>query len=93
VVLDGAVADRLLLAAVGRGDPRTNLRELTDREIQVFELLGRGRRTKEIAASLNISPKTVETHQQNLRTKLGARDGVELRRLATSWLVDREQSP
>jgi DNA-binding NarL/FixJ family response regulator len=60
---------------------------LSDRELQVFELIGHGRTTQEIARELDVSVKTIETHRQNLKTKLGLRNSSELSRCATEWVV------
>ena len=51
---------------------------LTDRELQILRLLGTGKMTGEIAESLNISPKTVGAHRENLKTKLGVDSAAEL---------------
>jgi DNA-binding NarL/FixJ family response regulator len=51
---------------------------LTDRELQVFMLLGAGRSSRQVAASLQISLKTVETYRENIKHKLGFRDSSEL---------------
>ena len=55
---------------------------LSNREREVFDLIGRGHGCKEIAGRLGISVKTVETHQQRIKDKLGLENCAELRRLA-----------
>jgi FixJ family two-component response regulator len=60
----------------------SNLAKLTAREREVLALVGRGLHAKEIAASLEISPRTVEVHKARLMTKLGARNVAELVRFA-----------
>jgi DNA-binding NarL/FixJ family response regulator len=62
------------------------LGNLTDREIEVFELIGRGLSTAAIADRLNVSIKTVETYRSNIKAKLDLRDATELIRYATSWI-------
>jgi len=59
---------------------------LSDRELEVFELIGLGKSTGEIAAALVISPKTVETHRTKIRDKLGVASGRELMRHAVQWI-------
>jgi len=59
---------------------------LTDREIEVFELIGRGLSTAGIAERLRVSVKTVETYRSNIRAKLNLKDAAELVRYATSWI-------
>jgi DNA-binding NarL/FixJ family response regulator len=55
---------------------------LTDRELQIMRLLGSGKTTGEIAESLNISPKTVGAHRENLKLKLGVDSAAELAKKA-----------
>lgn len=58
---------------------------LTDRELQVIELIGHGSSTNAIAMLLDISVKTVETYRSNVKMKLGLKDAAHLIRFATSW--------
>jgi DNA-binding NarL/FixJ family response regulator len=51
---------------------------LTDREFQVLQLLGTGKGNREIAAQLGLSPKTIETYREKLKTKLGLADSQQL---------------
>ncbi len=60
---------------------------LSDRELEVFELLGRGRTTREIAESLNISIKTVERHCENIKESLQLANRTQLLQHAVHWLV------
>jgi DNA-binding NarL/FixJ family response regulator len=59
---------------------------LSDRELQVFELLGSEFGTREIAERLKISPKTVETYREHLKIKLHFPDGAALVKAAKSWV-------
>jgi DNA-binding NarL/FixJ family response regulator len=59
---------------------------LTDRELQVLQLLGAGMSTRKIADELTLSFKTVETHRENIKRKLGLGDAVELIRYAADWV-------
>ena len=59
---------------------------LSDRELQVFEKLGQGCRTKEIAADLHLSIKTVQTYCEHLKEKLQLRDATSLARFAVQWV-------
>ena len=58
---------------------------LTDRELEVFDLIGHGKSTAEIAAELAVSVKTIETYRANIKSKLKLKDARDLLRLATSW--------
>jgi DNA-binding NarL/FixJ family response regulator len=69
---DGAMSDN------GLGD-------LTDRELEVFESIGRGLSTAAIAARLNVSIKTIETYRSNIKTKLNLKNAAELIRHAATW--------
>jgi DNA-binding NarL/FixJ family response regulator len=66
--------------------PEPELARLSDRELQVFQLLGTKCGTREIAAALKISPKTVETYRENLKEKLRLKDGESLIQAATRWV-------
>jgi DNA-binding NarL/FixJ family response regulator len=67
------------------GDGAPPIAELSDRELQVFELVGDGCPTRIIAARLGLSEKTVEAHKASARRRLGLAHGSELARLAMSW--------
>jgi DNA-binding NarL/FixJ family response regulator len=58
---------------------------LTDRELQVFELIGKGQSTRNIADALHVSLKTIESHRENIKRKLGLRDAAALVHRATLW--------
>jgi len=62
-----------------------SLKVLSDRELEVFELIGRGESTAAIARCLAVSVKTVETYRANIKTKFNLKDGTDLVRYATSW--------
>jgi len=62
---------------------------LSDRELEVFELLGNGKSTKAIATQLRLSPKTVETHRAHIKEKLGFTNSSEMIKHAALW-VERE---
>ena len=57
---------------------------LSNRERQVFALIGEGRKTQEVATLLGVSVKTVESHLEHMKVKLGVRSGAALRRMAAS---------
>ena len=61
---------------------------LTDRELEIFELIGKGRDVREIAKSLNVSPKTVETHRTNIKEKLKLKNSRQVARVALQWFTE-----
>jgi DNA-binding NarL/FixJ family response regulator len=61
---------------------------LSDRELEVFRLIGEGNGTRQIAVQLHIRQKTVETYRENIKRKLGIANATALVRLATSWSLD-----
>jgi DNA-binding NarL/FixJ family response regulator len=68
--------------AIPKGTP---LEDLSKRELEVFELIGQGQRTKQIAEALHVSVKTVESHRQHIKEKLGLSNGQELVQHAIQW--------
>jgi DNA-binding NarL/FixJ family response regulator len=64
---------------------------LSDRELQVFELIGHGISTRNIAEQLHISVKTVETHRENIKHKLDLETNLELIRWAVQWVFEQGQ--
>jgi DNA-binding NarL/FixJ family response regulator len=58
---------------------------LSDREIEVFQLIGNGFTTKEIARRLKLSPKTIDSYREHLKIKLNLKNGAELLRHAIRW--------
>jgi DNA-binding NarL/FixJ family response regulator len=63
----------------------STLMDLSNREIQIFEALGRGLGVKEIAMSLGLSVKTIEAHNSNIKRKLKLKDGQQLLQEAARW--------
>ena len=59
---------------------------LSDRELQVFRMLGTGLGSRRIGDDLHLSIKTIETYRENIKHKLGLRNAAELIRLATQWV-------
>jgi DNA-binding NarL/FixJ family response regulator len=80
------VSQRILQTVQGGALTATDLLGgLTDRELQVFELVGRGVSTADIAGRLHVSVKTIETYRANIKVKLGLSTASELLRYASSW--------
>lgn len=87
-VLSAEQAERLKARSDGTGVPDSPGTRLSNRELEVFELTGRGQGTREVAEGLGISIKTVETHKANIRSKLGLADASELMRAAVAWVAE-----
>ena len=66
--------------------PATGIEKLSDRELHVFQLIGAGLSTRRIAEALHLSVKTVETHRENIKHKMGLRNAEELVRAGTDWV-------
>lgn len=65
--------------------PDNPLANLTDRELEVFDLIGRGQSTGAIAEQMGVSIKTIETYRSNIKTKLNLKDATDLIRFAATW--------
>jgi DNA-binding NarL/FixJ family response regulator len=63
---------------------------LADRELEVFQLIGQGRNTREIAKLLNLGESTIETYRARIREKLGLRNTAELAQRAAQWVTEQE---
>src|SRR5207247_10137055 len=66
--------------------PTIGNESLSDREMHIFNLLGSGLRNKQIAQSLNLSVKTIETHRENIKRKLGLKSSPDLMEVATKYV-------
>lgn len=62
---------------------------LSDRELEVFELIGKGLTTREVSERLHLSVSTIETHRAHIKEKLNLRTGTELIRAAVQWVTER----
>lgn len=79
------------LEADGLHDPRSShdlVDLLTDRELEIFELIGKGQDVREISEALNVSPKTVETHRTNIKEKLKLKNSRQVARVALQWITE-----
>jgi RNA polymerase sigma factor (sigma-70 family) len=73
-----SVVEKMADAGIGPGPIEAALRELSPREREVLQLLAEGKSMKEVAAILNISPRTVEFHKYRMMELLGLKTGAEL---------------
>jgi DNA-binding NarL/FixJ family response regulator len=81
-----AIMARLSGKPVLAGAP---LESLTDRELEILDLIGRGRGSREIAERLHVSMKTIESHREHIKTKLGLKRASELANYAFNWVSHR----
>ncbi len=74
--------------AEGRdGQIASPMERLSDRELEVLQLLGEGMGTRQIATGLHLSPKTIETYRHHLKKKLGLSNASQLLHFAASWVL------
>jgi DNA-binding NarL/FixJ family response regulator len=83
--LSNAMALKFLKGQEGVGVAKSRVRQLSDRELEVFQLLGQGRSTSQIAEQLHISLKTVQAYCARAKEKLGLTTAAELLREAILW--------
>lgn len=65
---------------------------MADRELEVFQLIGKGVKTADIAQRLHLSVKTVETYRDRIRHKLNLSDGAQLTCRAAQWVLENDQA-
>jgi DNA-binding NarL/FixJ family response regulator len=87
VHLSHRISQGVLKSVVRGGAARTEspLGQLSDRELEVFEMIGRGLKTGEISRRLHVSVKTVQTHRSHIKDKLGLPDSAKLALHAMDW--------
>lgn len=84
-----------MLKDVASGRPRragTPLESLSDRELEVFELIGHAQGTRQIAKRLHLSVKTIETHRESIKRKLSLHGNLELIRSAMHWVFEQSSA-
>lgn len=80
---------RLVSQALGKRDIMDDpIEKLTDRELEIFRLIGTGITTSGIADQLFLSTHTVDTHRENIKKKLGAKTGADLNRKAIQSMLE-----
>ncbi len=89
IYVSDRMANRMLHRFVGGSQqgPRSPIADLTDRELEVFRLIGEGHGTRQIAEELHISVKTVESYQAHIKEKLLLKNARELVQRAIQWMV------
>jgi DNA-binding NarL/FixJ family response regulator len=90
VYLSQEMTDSLLKKMSGHDMGVSTIKRLTDRELEVFQMIGAGRTTREIAEILNLGMTTVDTYRTRIKEKLGLRNGTQLQHYATNYVQQGE---
>jgi DNA-binding NarL/FixJ family response regulator len=77
---------RVVAGAPAQEDP---VQSFSNRELEVYEMIGMGLTIQQIAGRLHLSPKTVETHREKIKQKLNVKSSTELNRRAVLWMLER----
>ena len=87
IYVSAEMSGKILEIFSGRRSGSTNpVEALTDRQFEVFQMIGHGKSTRDIAEVLNVSIKTVDAHRDHIKKKLNLRSGTELVRFAVRWV-------
>jgi DNA-binding NarL/FixJ family response regulator len=93
VYLSEGAMRRLVRRTIGHSDdPGLSLESLSDRELEIFKLIGEGHSTSDMASQLHLSIHTVDTYRRRVRLKLNVRNGAELTRTATEWVLVEQKN-
>lgn len=89
IYVSEAIASRILRGVSGQpaDAARSQVEDLSDRELEVFRLFGAGISTRKIGERLHLSAKTIEAHRSNIKTKLGISTASELISYAARWIT------
>lgn len=90
VYLSQHMTERLLSGMVDATGEKRDIDSLSNRELQVFELIGQGVTTSHMAEQLNLSTKTIETHQAHIKKKLGLSSAHQLTQRAIRWVMEED---
>jgi DNA-binding NarL/FixJ family response regulator len=88
--LSPRMTSRMLHRVTLGGPPQEDpVQGLSNRELEVYEMIGGGLTIQQIAGRLHLSPKTVETHREKIKQKLNLKSSAELNRRAVQWVLER----
>jgi DNA-binding NarL/FixJ family response regulator len=93
IYLPPKIASRLLESVATGKKNDEGVGQLTDRELEVFELIGRGRSTREISSSLHLGVSTIDTYRARIKTKLHLENSSQLCHEAIRWVSDGQKAP
>ncbi len=91
VYLSERMTERILNNMVSGTDDKHGINSLSNRELQVFEMIGQGVAPGKMAKQLNLSVKTIETHQAHIKKKLGLTSAHKLTHRAIRWVLEQGQ--
>lgn len=91
VYLSEHMTERMLSGMVDGKGAKRDIDALSNRELQVFEMIGEGVSSSKMAEHLNLSVKTIETHQAHIKKKLGLASAHELTHRAVRWVLEQDQ--
>lgn len=85
-------SEKLVFKAIQGSDSdlASPIDKLSDREVEVLQLFGRGKSTREVAEALHLSVKTIETHRAHIKEKLGFKEADEMTKFAIEWVASTE---
>jgi DNA-binding NarL/FixJ family response regulator len=89
IYLTTRMANRLMHNLVVKPTDEDPIKSLSNREMEVFEMIGQGLTTQQIARRLELSPKTIETHREKIKGKLDLKNSAELNRRAVQWALEK----
>lgn len=83
------ITQRLVAHALGtKGESKEPIELLTDRELEIFRMIGKGQTSGAMAADLLLSTHMIDTHRENIKRKLGLKNAAELNRQAVHFLLE-----
>jgi len=88
IYLTARMSNRLMHNFVGKPADTDPIKTLSNRELEVFEMIGQGLTTQQIAGKLKLSAKTIETHREKIKGKLDLKNSTELSRRAVQWVLE-----
>ena len=91
IYLSADMTERMLTNMVTGSTQKRDIEALSNRELQVFEMIGQGLASGKIADCLSLSIKTIETHQAHIKKKLGLSSAHELAHRAIRWVMEQDK--
>jgi DNA-binding NarL/FixJ family response regulator len=92
IYVSSSMSSKLIDVFSNRKTPTSDpIEGLSDRQFEIFQMIGRGKGTRAVAAELGVSVKTVDAHRANIKEKLRLGSGNELVRYAVRWIESQNQ--